>query len=662
MANLFRNELAIILGILVANQFSGRVFRYRPPGVGLSQVYIPEPQRPMGEPKYGTGRGGYALDYNGDDGKPGLGDETMQLPDIALCGSGGEITRPGAGLFNGLFGEARKFYGETGTISAGPGGGWFTGGWSFVGGGSGGASSFVLSEYAFNELTLDLQYKIIDYYLSLLPDEEREQMTEEQAAEYIKQFFGVWYDRIPNVYNREPWLYGLNTREKYMLKEQGNVIMYGYRKILDGNGGVLISNVNTIISYPKTGETDDGEPIGEFINRGYAFYYTGETQEWTVPADGVYHIICYGACGGDRWRNKYPYLGGFGGCASGLFNLKAGTKLYIDVGGRGQRYSYSFPNGSKGLGGCTGGGGESCVRYNPNIQESRIIVAGGGGGIFAIPYEPDQIPDDKEFTEVDTDVVNPPRDENGNPVEKDPNEDEARFTNMKFMVNDQSIVHVRVKSYNQIEIPDFAKTSCSIYINDGDEGELHTTVKPEGGVWTYEFQFPLNTIYPPNTPTHEVTIEAIIKTNFYSILATDGIMIWVTTNYKLTDATKPDNKIKIYNQLDNVLVEDYYEIYKLTKRQITLDLEEQLGIDDFYDLILKIKNNHNIDISELLDMDVFYSTEIVRKYDGEKEEYSEEELDDDMVVSLVHLTYLYSNIEELLGFEDFVELELIKGV
>lgn len=655
MASFFRNELALILGILVSHRFSGRIYKYMPPGGSLNQVYISNDAWPGGDGKYGTGRGGYYKDPNGDNGKPGLGDEIIQVPDVTMCGSGGTLTCGGAGLWDGSFGVQRTHYNSQYQISSGPGGGWFGGGWSMLGGGGGGGSSFVLSSFSFSRLTSSLQYKIFDYYLSKLPPEVLEVITEDEAMAYLESFFGIWYDVETEVANTYPWLYGLNTREKYILEEEGNGIFYNFRAELNGDGAVLISGPNQTITFEKV----EGTNTGVFHGLMRTFKFTGTTQEWVVPVDGVYHIIAYGACGGDRWRTDYEYLGGFGGCASGLFYFTAGTKLYIDVGGKGEKNFYQFVNGSQGLGYCTGGGSSSCVRYDKAIEESRILVAGGGGGIFASNGDGNSPPE--KVIESSGQVINPPRDEEGNYIEKDEDEDAVNLQDMKFMVNDLSIVHVLVKCYNQLEIPDFAQASCSIYINDGDEGELHQTIKPEGGVYTHEFQFPLNTLYPPDTPTHEVTIEAILKTNFYSIIDTKEIIIWVTTDYKLTDGTVPDNKIKISNNYDTFSFEDIIETSVLRKREITLELEDILGVEDLYEWFKEAKSNPEIDLSELLNIEDWYEKEILALNSKTNTYINSQDVEDECSFSLVHLEYIIKDIEEYLGIDDYIEVELIKG-
>lgn len=138
--------------------------------------------------------------------------------------------------------------------------------------------------------------------------------------------------------------------------------------------------------------------FGCFSQTTYTFNYTGNIQNWTVPA-GVCEIKiqAWGAGGGgggaDSWS---PGSGGNGGYAEGIFIVNSGDILDIYVGGGGQggvpcasngpggNGGWGLGNGGKGgnsgSGGCSGsgggGGGGSGVMINGNI----VLVAGGGGG------------------------------------------------------------------------------------------------------------------------------------------------------------------------------------------------------------------------------------------------------------------------------------------
>jgi len=117
------------------------------------------------------------------------------------------------------------------------------------------------------------------------------------------------------------------------------------------------------------------------------YLYTGGPQEFTAPADGTYQIELWGASGG----NKGPYLGGKGAYTSGYISLKKNQKLYVYVGGSGEKEDTpgyngggSIASGSEPYGSI--GGGATDVRLvdgtwdNFNSLKSRIMVAAGGGG------------------------------------------------------------------------------------------------------------------------------------------------------------------------------------------------------------------------------------------------------------------------------------------
>lgn len=128
----------------------------------------------------------------------------------------------------------------------------------------------------------------------------------------------------------------------------------------------------------------------------YRLYnYAGCTQTFVADKDGMYQIECWGASGG----GNHPSLSsarGFGGYAKGAVYLKAGTTLYVNVGGAGYEGSNASGGwnggGSKNdeySGGSSGGGATDVSLYwsgantswnNSYHLYSRIMVAGGGGG------------------------------------------------------------------------------------------------------------------------------------------------------------------------------------------------------------------------------------------------------------------------------------------
>lgn len=98
-----------------------------------------------------------------------------------------------------------------------------------------------------------------------------------------------------------------------------------------------------------------------------------------VPTTGTYKLEVWGAQGGNDPHNPTLSFGGRGGYSTGQLTLNAGTTLYVYVGGQGLGSVESNM-------GSTGGGGATDIRlvggnwYNEIGLESRIIVAGGGGG------------------------------------------------------------------------------------------------------------------------------------------------------------------------------------------------------------------------------------------------------------------------------------------
>lgn len=131
----------------------------------------------------------------------------------------------------------------------------------------------------------------------------------------------------------------------------------------------------------------------------YEFNYTGDVQEFIVPADGTYKIEAWGAAGGYSLNNNQKGIqGGNGGYTSGKIELKRGETLYIYVGNKGEDGTYKKDAEAGFNGGGLGtwdnsddeaagaGGGATDIRlvsgeWNDfESLKSRIMVAGGGGG------------------------------------------------------------------------------------------------------------------------------------------------------------------------------------------------------------------------------------------------------------------------------------------
>lgn len=115
----------------------------------------------------------------------------------------------------------------------------------------------------------------------------------------------------------------------------------------------------------------------------FEFDYTSSLVPFTVPINGIYQIVAFGAQGGDGFYfNVFSSgfsAGGKGAEIGGNFTLTAGEVLQIAVGGAGQPASMI---GGK-FGG-SGGGGSFIV----GPGNTPLVIAGGGGGMFAgEPYD-----------------------------------------------------------------------------------------------------------------------------------------------------------------------------------------------------------------------------------------------------------------------------------
>lgn len=665
MAIYLRNPLGFMYGILCGKFFGGRVWQL-PNGAPNKMYVIPEQVDDggggAGGPKI-LAHGGYAGDrrHDGQDGKPGV-DAAISNGPTEMCSLGATKQEPSRGLYDGMFGMCKTLLDTQirWMVSSGGGGGWMTAGASMVGGGAGGGSSFVLSDIGYNLQLSHIQKQICDYYTSRLTEEEWNEIEQSEDPEgevlkYIKSFFGDWVDYNEEEYKSNQMLYGLNCGVDWWNQARWSNAWVEFRRGLNGNGCVLISLPNEKIYWDPTDNS--------FKNVADIFYYTGAPQEWVVGGDDTvnkYHIICYGASGGDRFSSRCTrsgmsediYLGGFGGCASGVFSFKGGDKLQVIVGQKGQRYQIAYPDGGYGLGGYTGGGGSSCLCWDVRELASRIIVAGGGGGVYAKLTDPDEPGEEEEGWKQLPSKYLDPDDEDSESINKE-------LTDMTFFVNDQSIVHVQVKVFNQVIVPPDAKQDCSIYINEGQEGEMHQTVRAESGEWVHQYDFYLDKLYPPMTPTHEVTIKAQIKNNYFSVLAEKGIKIWVTTKPRLDENIDLyDNHTKFKNILETLEVEDFCECTMESKKELTRVIEEQTGITDFIDLLLERKGDISEELQELIDIRDFIDITKVTLVNIESDSAENIEFSDGVEYKLVHLQYIYNDTIEELNVEEAVDVKL----
>ena len=164
----------------------------------------------------------------------------------------------------------------------------------------------------------------------------------------------------------------------------------------------ISSNVDTSklgtykITYTvkKFGKSASVERIVSIIEGSYDYNFIGGEDEFTVPVTGYYRLEAWGAQGGSASSGR----GGYGGYTTGLAYLTKGTKLYINVGGKGTNastnnteYQGGYNGGGSGKGTsdykAAGGGGATHIAtkegllstFQTSLQDV-LIVAGGGGG------------------------------------------------------------------------------------------------------------------------------------------------------------------------------------------------------------------------------------------------------------------------------------------
>lgn len=122
-------------------------------------------------------------------------------------------------------------------------------------------------------------------------------------------------------------------------------------------------------------------PTGAHLRCSVTYGYTGATQSFAVPQTGAYEVELVGANGAAHFLN--PSAVGSGARVAGaLSTLVAGDTLYVTVGGVGGFPAGGFNGGGNGanLNQTGGGGGATDVRLVAHDLNSRVAVAGGGGG------------------------------------------------------------------------------------------------------------------------------------------------------------------------------------------------------------------------------------------------------------------------------------------
>lgn len=167
--------------------------------------------------------------------------------------------------------------------------------------------------------------------------------------------------------------------------------------VLANSGGFIVLRpvINVRIDDPINGNGTKSNPYT--LDKVWNFDYLGDEQSFEAPYSGTYKIETWGAQGGNYTFNNYA--GGYGGYSSGQIYLDKGTKLFVNIGGKGANSSGTV---GRVVGGYNGGGygAESSFSHSgaggggathiadrsgllstlENYKNSIYIVAGGGAG------------------------------------------------------------------------------------------------------------------------------------------------------------------------------------------------------------------------------------------------------------------------------------------
>ncbi len=173
-----------------------------------------------------------------------------------------------------------------------------------------------------------------------------------------------------------------------------------------GNAGLIAWNTKADgsgISIEKYGKITGPVTFYAIYADVWEYTYTdihefGHEEVYTVPYDGVYFLEAWGSRGGFDGNQ----VGGYGGYTYGYVELKAGTKLYVNVGNTiswpygafNDRYpesslQYGYNGGGAPTPWAACGGGATSIGLRSgvlssfgnaeNASKSVLIVAGGGG-------------------------------------------------------------------------------------------------------------------------------------------------------------------------------------------------------------------------------------------------------------------------------------------
>ena len=354
----------------------------------------------------------YGHPYNNQDGKGGTQNSG---------GNKGNNIHNGTGTtYDGSFGKGGNNDSQSYGIGAGGGGGGYYGGGAGgatqnggSGQGGGGGSSFISGYPGCNAIYEDGTHSNQpNHYSGLIfknasMKSGNEEMPNPRVEGTMEGNSEHGYARITLLHDIEDQAMIYLLGDKQIIQNNDTFEDPGYEIVL-GNSPVGITyhvevkdetqntlwNMRTITYqlYNNQNQLIETKTRNVLHISDITYDYTGNDQTFTVPYEGNYQIELWGAAGGRS--DDTPY--GYGAYTKGTIHLNKGDKLYIYIGEKGSNNrKISFNGGGYGGNGSIfghSGGGATDIRLikgnwdNVESLKSRIMVAGGGGGVAHATY------------------------------------------------------------------------------------------------------------------------------------------------------------------------------------------------------------------------------------------------------------------------------------
>ena len=336
-----------------------------------------------------------------------------------LGGAKGNNHHNGIGTaYAGSFGKGGNNDTTSDGLGAGGGGGGYYGGGAGgatknggSGQGGGGGSSFISGYTGCNAIDKDGKptgqenhYSNITFRDGIMLSGKEEMPNPREETNMVGNAENG-YARITLLHDIEDhamlYIYGgLDTiQREASFEEPGYEIVLGtasnvdkYHVVVNDDSNISLWNLRTrtYLLYNNANQVIDTKKRNILYVEDIVYDYTGNYETFTVPYDGTYQIELWGASGGGPSDTS----SGQGAYTKGAIHLKKGETFYVYVGEKGKNNRKESFNGGGygGAGSGWSGGGATDIRLihgewdNLEGLKSRIMVAGGGGGVANSTY------------------------------------------------------------------------------------------------------------------------------------------------------------------------------------------------------------------------------------------------------------------------------------